>query len=66
MGGTGGEGRRWVGVKRDDRARMPEAQRTVETGSFYLTRLRERNFLLRGNGEVKGVGAIKEMAELEC
>ena len=36
---TGGEGRRVVGVKRDGRARMPEASRTAVTGIFYLSRL---------------------------
>ena len=34
--GKGGEGRREVGVKRVGRARMPEGQRTVETGIFIL------------------------------
>ena len=33
---AGGEGRRGAGVKRDGRARMLEAKRTVETGSVFL------------------------------
>ena len=32
---SGGEGKRGVGVKRDGRARMLEAERTVETGSVF-------------------------------
>ena len=38
-GVSGGEGRRGRGVKRDyNRARMPEAERTVKTGSVFSGR----------------------------
>ena len=46
LASEGGQGRRGVGIKRDAKARMPE----VETGIFYLSRL-------RGYQEVRGQGA---------
>ena len=53
---SGGEGRRELRIERNGRARKPEVLRTVESGIFYLSRLRKKGGKLRGYQEMREEG----------